>query len=105
MEARHKPAGRNASGGIKKDSAGNGAADAPFNLPHIAELINDGQITIGKMHPVGCVAVANDEHNALAMLVRRKGESLFQLLTRLDQAIAKAYNENFFTDEVNPKRL
>jgi len=36
------------------------------------------------------------------MLVRRKGETLVQLLTRLDQAIAKAYTENVFTDEINP---
>jgi hypothetical protein len=35
------------------------------------------------------------------MLRRRKGESLLQLLTRLDQAIAKAYDENVFTDEIN----
>jgi hypothetical protein len=32
---------------------------------------------------------------------RRKGESLIQLLTRLDQAIAKANNEGVFTDEIN----
>ena len=36
------------------------------------------------------------------MLVRRKGEILAQLLTRLDLAIAKAYNEGIFTDEINP---
>jgi hypothetical protein len=36
------------------------------------------------------------------MLVRRKGETLVQLLTRLDLAIAKAYNEGTFTDEINP---
>jgi hypothetical protein len=36
------------------------------------------------------------------MLVRRKGESLLQLLTRLDAAIAKAYEENICVDEVNP---
>jgi hypothetical protein len=38
------------------------------------------------------------------MLVRRKGETLIQLLTRLDQAIDKAYSEDVFTDEINPKR-
>jgi len=35
------------------------------------------------------------------MLVRRKDETLAQLLTRLDLAIAKAYNEEIFTDEIN----
>ena len=36
------------------------------------------------------------------MLVRREGETLTQLLMRLDAAIAKAYEEDVFTDEVNP---
>jgi hypothetical protein len=72
---------------------------APFNLPNIAELINAGEITIRVPCPVGCVATACNEDSTLAMLVRRKGETL---LTRLDQAIAKAYNEDIFTDEINP---
>lgn len=38
------------------------------------------------------------------MLVRRPGETLLDLLIRLDQAIPKAYNEDIFTDEINPKR-
>jgi hypothetical protein len=71
-------------------------------LPHIAEFIEDGEITLGQMHPVGCVAIANDGHNTLAMLVRRDGETMAQLLTRLDQAIAKALDEDIYTDEINP---
>ncbi len=51
--------------------------------------------------PVGCVAIANDEDNTLAMLKRRKGENLVQLLARLDQAIDKAYAEDNFSDEIN----
>jgi predicted RNA-binding protein YlqC (UPF0109 family) len=53
---------------------------------------------------IGCVAVAADGHNSLAMLVRRQGETLAQLLIRLDQAIAKALDYGVFTDEVNPPR-
>jgi predicted RNase H-like HicB family nuclease len=75
-----------------------------LSLPHIAEFIDYGEITLGKMYPIGCVAVAADEHNSLAMLVRRKGETLAQLLTRLDQAIAKALEDDVFTDEINPPR-
>ena len=56
------------------------------------------------MYPIGCVAVAADENNSLAMLVRRDGETLAQLLTRLDQAIAKAIEDGIFTDEINPPR-
>jgi hypothetical protein len=72
-------------------------------LPHIEELIENGEITLGVIGPVGCVtAVADDGHNSLAMLVRRQGETLAELLTRLDLAIAKAQNEDIFTDEINP---
>jgi hypothetical protein len=35
------------------------------------------------------------------MLVRRQSETLPALLKRLDQAIAKAYDDGDFTDEVN----
>jgi hypothetical protein len=72
------------------------------DLPNIERLIDGkGQITIGAIHPLRCVAIANDGHNSLAMLVRRDGETLTQLLIRLDAAIAKAYDEDTFTDEVN----
>jgi hypothetical protein len=71
-------------------------------LPHIAELIAYGEITLGQLRPIGCVATACDDDSTLAMLVRRKGETLLQLLTRLDQAIAQAYEENDCIDEINP---
>jgi len=71
-------------------------------LPHIADLIADGEITVGVLYPVGCVAVATDGHNSLAMLKRRPGETLAQLLTRLDQAIERAWTEEIYTDEINP---
>ena len=35
------------------------------------------------------------------MLKRRKDESLAQLLTRLDLAIARAQTDDVFTDEIN----
>jgi predicted ATP-dependent Lon-type protease len=38
----------------------------------------------------------------LAMLLRREGETLAELLTRLDLAIAKARTEDIFTNEINP---
>ena len=62
----------------------------------------DGEITVGQLRPIGCIATASDEHHCLAMLVQRKGETLLQLLTRLDEAIAKAYDENICIDEINP---
>ena len=50
---------------------------------------------------MGCVAVANDAHQSLAMLVRHKDESLPQLLERPDQAVGKALHEDIYTDEIN----
>lgn len=75
--------------------------DVLLPLPYIAEFIEDGQITLGQMDPIGCVAIANDGHNTLAMLVRNDSETLAQLLVRLDQAIGKALDEDIFTDEIN----
>ncbi len=55
------------------------------------------------MYPIGRVAVAADDHNSLAMLGRRDGETLAHSLTRLDQAIAKALDDDIYTDEINPR--
>ena len=44
--------------------------------------------------------MAHEGRNTLAMLVRRKVETLAQLLTRLDLAIAQAQTDDVFTDEV-----
>jgi hypothetical protein len=79
-----------------------GASDE-LVLANIAALIdNGGQITLGALHPIECVAIANDDHNSLAMLRRRPGETLPQLLQRLDAAIDLAWNVDQFTDEINP---
>ena len=72
-------------------------------LENIDELISSGgQISLGQIPPIPCAAVANDDHNCLAMLQRRQGESLRDLLARLDAAIAIAWNEERFIDEINP---
>jgi len=47
------------------------------------------------------VAIATDGQNTLAMQVRREGEILGQLFTRLDLAIGKAFTEDVVTDETN----
>ena len=101
MERRRKPVTRNRRSGINKDAAAKVAVGSSSELPHIAELIIDGEITVGTLVPVGCVAMATDGHNSLAMLKRREGETLAQLLTRLDLAIDKAFTEEVFTDEIN----
>ena len=97
MERRRKPAG---SRGVKPKAPA--ATAAPnLSLPTLADFIDDGQITIGTLRPVGCVAAAADEDVSYVMLVRRQGETLLQLLTRLDQCLDKALTLGIFTDEVN----
>ena len=72
-------------------------------LENIDELVSSGgQISVGQIPPISCAAIANDEHNCLAMLQRRQDESLRDLLVRLDAAIAIAWNEERFVDEINP---
>lgn len=77
----------------------------PQLLPHLhyVELLLEGHgdITLGRVASVECVATACDEDMQLAMLVRRDGETLVQLLTRLNTAIELAYEQQRFVDEVN----
>ena len=68
-------------------------------MKNIEALIADGgDITVGPIGPIAYAATAADGRNALAMLVRRDGETLNALIERLDRAIAR-YLE---TDEINP---
>ena len=72
------------------------------SLPNIEFLIDgNGDITIGQVGPVACAATAANEHQSLAMLVRRDDETLEQLLMRLETALDKAFEEEIFIDEFN----
>ena len=74
-------------------------------MKNIEALIADGgHITLGALAPFECAATAADGHNSLAMLVRRKGETLDALLKRLDKAIGLAWSNDQFIDEVNDGR-
>jgi len=71
--------------------------------PNLQALIdNDGQLSVGRIAPVPCLAVANDEYTTYAMLVRRDDESLVDLMTRLDLAVATAIELDIVIDEINP---
>jgi hypothetical protein len=72
-------------------------------LTNITALVEaGGEITLGHLDALGkCVATATTDAQCLAMLVRRKGESLDALLRRLDAAIVDANENEHFTDEVN----
>jgi hypothetical protein len=101
LERRRKSTAPQTRGGLNEDAATN-TSSFP-DLPYIEETIEQGGISIGIIPPLTeCVAVAHEGRHTLAMLKRRKGESLAQLLSRLDLAIARAHTDDIFTDEINP---
>jgi len=72
------------------------------DLENLVWLIeNEGELSIGRVGPYPCAAVAADEHNQLAAVVKMPGESIGSLLQRLDKAVQKAWDEEVFTDEIN----
>jgi hypothetical protein len=103
VERRSKSRASQPRGGINEDAATNVPTNSLGELPYIEETIENGGITIGIIPPLReCVAVAHEGRHTLAMLKRQKGESLAQLLSRLDLAIARAHTDDIFTDEINP---
>ena len=77
MARRRKPATRRTRSGLNEN-----AASSLSDLPYVNEIIELGGISIGIVPPLTeCVAIAHEGKNTLAMLVRRKGETLAQLLT------------------------
>jgi hypothetical protein len=83
VERRRKSVTRNRRNGVNNDATAKVGVGSSAELLHIAELIIDGDITVGTLVPVGCVAIATDGHNTL------------------DLAIGKAFTEDVFTDEIN----
>ena len=69
---------------------------------HIQQIIESGgQIMLGTVAPIRGAAVAHDGSKTLAMLRRRPGEAIQELLTRLDAAIATAKSTGARVDEIN----
>lgn len=83
----------------RKSSSPKAPSSALANIEFLID--GNGDITIGRVGPIPCVATAADEDQCLAMLQRRSGESLLDLLQRLDAAIEDAYENSIFIDEVN----
>jgi len=64
----------------------------------------EGDISLGSIgyNPtLRHTAIASDENNMLVALVRRPGETLHQLLDRLEQALGPAIEDQVFVDEIN----
>ena len=69
------------------------------NLERIVD--EDGGISVAVIESFGCIAAAAQKTHSLALLRRRSGESLTDLLQRLDAAVATAYATGSRVDEVN----
>ena len=103
MERHRKSSTPQPRGGLNEDAATNVPTNSLPDLPYIEETIEHGGISIGIIPPLKeCIAAAHEGRHTLAMPKRQKGESLAQLLSRLDLAITRAHTDDIFTDEINP---
>jgi hypothetical protein len=98
MSSKSKP---RASAASNKRAAPSVARERFVNIEDL--LAQRGEITIGAIASVACAATAADSDQCLAMLQRREGEGLLELLARLDRAIARARDEDEFIDGINPR--
>jgi hypothetical protein len=62
-----------------------------------------GQITIGEIPPIRRAALAAQGKKARVALVYKEGETIAQLLERLDAALGKAMAADTVIDEVLPE--
>lgn len=73
--------------------------------PTIEEFLEseEGQITLGAVNhsSLRYTAIANDGHNMLVALVRGRGETLHQLLDRLEKTLGPALEDQIYVDEIN----
>jgi hypothetical protein len=76
-------------------------ANSPFPNLESYVLFEEGQLTVGAIGPIECAAVAADPHTMHVALQRRDGETLMQLLARLDAALLRALQFDEYTDEIN----
>jgi hypothetical protein len=74
-------------------------------LDNIQVFLDDtrGQITIGEIPPIRRAALAAEGKKARVALVCRDGETVSELLQRLDASLGKAMAENTVVNEVLPE--
>lgn len=79
------------------------AASTPWPTVEDFLATEEGNITVGALNhsSLGYTAVASDDHNMLVALVRRSGETLHQLLDRLERALGPAIEDQVYVDEIN----
>jgi hypothetical protein len=79
------------------------ARSTPFQ--HLQAFLDKtgGQIAFGQIPPIRRAAYAAKGKKMHVALVAREGESVAELLERLDAALGKAMAENIVIDEVLPE--
>ena len=106
MEPHGKSEPSETRGSVNEEATSNHPNSSLSELAYIEKTIARGAIAIGVVPPLKeCVAIAHEGRHTLAMLKRQKGESLAELLFRLNLAIARAHTEDIFTDEINPANM
>lgn len=62
-----------------------------------------GTISLGAVNhsSLRYTAIATDEHNMLVALVRNRGETLRELLDRLEHTLGPALEDDIYVDEIN----
>lgn len=106
--ARSTPVRHKRAAGAKRQPAASAKKQpaASRRWPTIEAFLDaeEGNITLGSIDyspALGYTAVASDQHNMLVVLVRRSGETLHQLLDRLERALGPAIEDQIFVDEIN----
>src|SRR6267154_6511878 len=61
-------------------------------------------LSIGRLDPITCAAVVNDDQAMQVVPERRPGETLMQLLARIDATFGPALSDNKHVDEINRQR-
>ena len=70
--------------------------------PNIEAILEEGgDIAVGRVGSIDCVASVSISYDCPVMLVRREGETFVALLRRLDHSIAKAWEQEITIDKVN----
>jgi len=77
----------------------------PASFEHIQAFLDHsrGQITIGEIPPIRSAALAAEGKKVRVALVRRDGETVAELLLRLEAALGKTSADKTVIDEVLPE--
>jgi hypothetical protein len=75
------------------------------SFENIQAFLDDsrGQITIGEIPPIRSAALAAEGKKVRVALVRRDGETVAELLLRLEAALGKTSADKTVVDEVLPE--